>query len=213
MTWIVTVTVAAVVSVTACGASDAGTSPTPTTQSSTKSARGAVAVGAEAKWVAGYETLPELVRGPSALPALQKDRRLVIATVTAEREGAEREPVDEPPREVTRILTIRVDRQIMGPTAAGETMDISTLGWVFDGDRRIPVTYHGVPWLQVGDRIFIATLAPNTSGLNGQDSPDSAQVIEDGTIHIRQPGGGPLAKILRDMSEDDLIAELRKAAN
>ncbi|MEO6605239.1 MAG: hypothetical protein ABIN55_06470 [Aeromicrobium sp.] len=170
-----------------------------------------MAVGAEAKWVAGYETLPDLVRGPSALPALQKDRRIVIGTVTAEREGVELKPVDEPPREVTRILTIKVDRQIMGAAAAGDTIDISTLGWVVDGDRRTPVTLDGVPWLQVGDRVFIATLAPDESGLTSQDSPDSAQVIESGKIIIRQPGGGQLTEKLNGMSEKELIAELMQA--
>lgn len=138
---------------------------------------------------------------------------VVIGRVVAESDG------EIPPggdgtdgyAQIRRVITVDVSENLAGSQAL-ERFDVVTPGWVIEEGKRVPLSYEGWPWLQVGDEVLLAVDDSSQPGDYGFASDSGVQVVRDGRI-IPVPGvTSALSKELVGMSKDDLRRAFAGAA-
>ncbi len=157
-------------------------------------------------WGIGAESLSDLVANDVTF----------VGTVTGASDGPEA-LTNEPgarDNERRRLVTVRVDSVLAGDTSV-TSVQLYTFGWsIPDGPdgKAIPITPAGVPWLDVGERVFISA----NQGVEGEyevytpPGEDGAFEIVDG--RLTEPYGGsdsPVWDEITGLSVDEVTAKVR----
>lgn len=130
--------------------------------------------------------------GADSLEELLTNEVTFIGTVTAA-EGGPELVVDEPgarDQERCRLVTIHVDTVLAGD-AEIESVTLYTFGWAIGSGHRTPITPEGVPWLDVGEQVFVSASHAEEGDLQNIYAPTA----DDGTFEvidgrIAEPYGG-----------------------
>jgi len=154
--------------------------------------------------------------GADSLADLLANDVTFVGTVIREADGPEF-ITDEPgaqDNERRRLVTVRVDTLLAGDPEV-ESVVLYTFGWAIpDGPEgeAIPITPEGVPWLDVGEQVFISAEQGVEEDYVVYNPPaaDGAFEIVDG--RLVEPYGGsdsPIWAEVGGLTVDELAAKVR----
>lgn len=137
---------------------------------------------------------------------------VVIAKVVGARDGdaAPQGDGQHGSKEVRRVITVEVTHTLAGEVPS-RTFDIQTLGWIVEDGKKRPLTFSGMPWLQIGDEAVLALDDPNDLGTPGFASEAAVQVFTDGRIAAAPVPEGEVAPLLSQELESMSKAEVIEA--
>jgi len=157
-------------------------------------------------WGIGADSLAELVANDVTF----------VGTVISEADGPEfiTDEPDAQDNERRRLVTVRVDTVLAGDHEV-ESVVLYTFGWAIpDGPEgeAIPITPQGVPWLDVGEQVFISAERGAEGDLVVHNPPAADGAFEIIGGRLVEPYGGsssPIWAEIGGLTVDELAAKIR----
>lgn len=131
---------------------------------------------------------------------------VVLGQITAEEDGpsAPQGDGEHSTEELRRTITVTVSKNLAGKKDL-KKFQVVTPGWIIRDGKKIPFTYEGWPWLQVGDRVLLAVDDPAEPGEYGFMSAAGIQIFRDSKIEATPGNTSPLSKTLVGLTEAAVV--------